>query len=320
MVSFPASGQPEAAPAATGGKAGDTPILIVDDSLLDRRVAGRLLEKRSGWRALFANNGAEALTVLERNCPRAVLTDLRMPEMDGLTLVQQVRAKHPQVPVVLMTGNGSEELAVRALQAGAASYVPKQLLASHLEAALEQVLSASQLEVHRRRMLACLTQRDSRFYLENDATLIPPLVALVQEDLLALQLCDATGATRVGIALQEALLNALYHGNLEIGPGLYQQGAEALAQAAAQRRRLAPYRERRIRLFANVSHAEAVYVVMDQGPGFDPSILPESTDPANLCKGTGRGVILMRTFMDRVLFNTSGNQVTLIKRRERKDD
>jgi CheY-like chemotaxis protein/anti-sigma regulatory factor (Ser/Thr protein kinase) len=294
---------------------GETSVLIADDSLVDRRIAGRLVEKHPGWRAVFAGNGAEALAAIERQPPRVVLTDLQMPVMDGLALVQAVREKFPHVPVILMTRSGSEELAVRALRTGAASYVPKASLASHLVPALEQVLSASQLDVERRKMLSCLTQRDSRFSLENDPGLVPPLVALLQEDLLALRLCDATGATRVGVALQEALENAIYHGNLELHPREGTKG-EALHRIAHERRQLAPYRDRRVRLFANVSRAEAVYVIIDQGPGFDHRALPEPDDNMPLDQATGRGVLLMRAFMDRVSYSPTGNQVTLVKHRD----
>ena len=61
--------------------------------------------------------------------PALVLTDLIMPEMNGLELVKAIREHHPFVPVILMTSKGNEEIAVQALQGGAASYVPKSQLA-----------------------------------------------------------------------------------------------------------------------------------------------------------------------------------------------
>src|SRR5262245_61587475 len=63
-------------------------VLVVDDSLMDQRRAGRLIEKLVGARVVYANNGAQALAVLERERPDIVVTDLQMPEMDGLELVQ----------------------------------------------------------------------------------------------------------------------------------------------------------------------------------------------------------------------------------------
>src|SRR5204863_2609962 len=83
------------------------------------------------------------------------------------------------------------------------------------------------------------------------------------------------------------------------------------------RRSREPYCSRRVHLTALESRAQVVYIIRDEGPGFDPSLLPDPTDPANLEKASGRGLLLVRTFMDEVAFNESGNQITIVKRRER---
>src|SRR5436305_6044686 len=118
-------------------------ILVVDDSPIDAKIAANLIQKRLGLKVLFAGNGVEALEVLTLQQPALVLTDLVMPEMDGLELVGKVRQRHPHLPVVLMTSRGSEEIAMEALKAGAASYVPKSVLQEQLAASLERILAVS---------------------------------------------------------------------------------------------------------------------------------------------------------------------------------
>ncbi|MDP7269286.1 MAG: ATP-binding protein, partial [Pirellulales bacterium] len=76
------------------------------------------------------------------------------------------------------------------------------------------------------------------------------------------------------------------------------------------------YKDRKIEVEIELSPTEAVVTVGDQGSGFDPTSLPDPTDPENLEKISGRGVLLMRSFMDVVEFNAQGNQVKMIKRRK----
>ncbi len=300
---------------------GDSPaILVVDDSQLEQRYVAKLLEAHGGWRIAFARNGVEALESVAQETPAVVLTDMQMPRMDGLTLVERIRDQFPQVPVVLMTGSGSERVAVEALKAGAADYVSKQALAHDLAPVLERVLSVRLAEHRRFRVLAGMIRRSSQFVLENDPSLVPPLVALFREDLIEVGLCDLTGATRAGIALEEALLNAVYHGNLEVSSELRQNGDEPFMRLVNERRGQDPFRKRRVKVTARMSPQRATFVIADQGPGFDISKLPDPTDPRNIDRPSGRGVLLMRTFMTEVRYNPTGNRVTLVKTGDRGGD
>jgi CheY-like chemotaxis protein/anti-sigma regulatory factor (Ser/Thr protein kinase) len=300
-------------------------ILVVDDSAVERHRAGALLEKRpgltdaekrTGLTAVYANNGKEALAVMEKSLPDLVVTDLQMPEMDGLELVEEVRRTYPTVPVILMTAHGSEEIATAALQRGAASYVPKKNLAQDLLETVESILSLTRAAREQQRILECLSQSESHFLLQNDLSLISPLVGYLQANLARMQLCDEVGALRVTVALREALVNAVEHGNLEVPSSLKERDEKAFSQLIEERRRQPPYRERRVHVIAKETPAEAVYVIRDEGSGFNPADLPDPTDPSNLEKTSGRGLLLIRTFMDKVTHNPKGNEVTLVKRRD----
>ncbi len=293
-----------------------TTVLVVDDSPTDRRWAGTVTERATGWKAVYASNGDEALAAIEREHPAMVLTDLMMPGMDGLELIETIRSRYPLVPIVLLTDKGNEELALKALKRGAASYVPKRCLDTDLAETLEQVLAAAQSDRQQQRLLDCMTKLEARFVLENDRTLIPPLIAYFQYQMARFHLCDQTGRVRVGVALEEALLNALFHGNLEVSSELRQSSEEAYHRLADERRRLAPFRERRIHLETCLSREAALFVVRDEGPGFNPANLPDPTDPQNLERTSGRGLLLIQTFMDEVSYNATGNELRMVKRRE----
>lgn len=298
-----------------------TSVLVVDDAAVDRRLAGGILEKHGDITVHYASNGLEAVGHIEQQVPDVVVTDLQMPEMNGLELVEHVRRRYPLLPVILMTAHGSEDIAVQALQRGAASYVTKANLARDLLDTVENVLAVTRADRRHERLMGCVVRNESTFVLDNDASLIPPLVDYLQEYVTRMGLCDETGRIRVGIALEEALLNALYHGNLEISTDQLREASSTLVEQDGPglvdaRRQEAPYKDRKIHVRAVIAPDKAEYTIRDEGPGFDPAVIPDPSDPASLERESGRGLVLMRTFMDDVRFNDSGNEVTMIKRRD----
>ena len=76
-------------------------ILVVDDSATDRRIAGGLLEKQGGWCVGYAGDGQEALDKLQTEVPDLILTDLQMPNVNGLEVVETVKREFPIVPVFI---------------------------------------------------------------------------------------------------------------------------------------------------------------------------------------------------------------------------
>ena len=292
-------------------------VLVVDDSAVDRLRAEKLLAKEIGLTVRSATNGKEALEQLRRELPDIVITDMQMPEMDGLQLVEEIRSKFPAVPVILMTAHGSEELAVQALQRGAASYVPKRNLARDLPETIDSVLGMSKANRGEQRLLECLIDTQSHFVLENDTTVIASLIGHLENNLTRMKLCDENGLIRVAVALREAIVNAMQHGNLEIHSSLREGDEKVFYAQVEERRQTEPYQDRRVHVYAKESHREAYYVVRDEGPGYDPTTLPDPTDPSNIDKPSGRGLLLIRTFMDEVHHNKSGNEITMIKRRDK---
>jgi len=165
----------------------------------------------------------------------------------------------------------------------------------------------------------CLDQNDLRFRLDNDCSLVTPLVGYLQEMIHFMELCTDADRTRLGIALEEALINAIFHGNLEVSSNLRERDDDSYRLLIEERRHKSPYQERRVHVHACLSRDEARFVIRDEGPGFDPHSLPDPTDPSNLDRVCGRGVLLMRTFMDHISYNDRGNEVTMIKLRKSRE-
>ena len=125
-----------------------TVVLVVDDSPVDRHLVGSLLAEEGSLQVEFASHGGEALERVKASPPDIVLSDLQMPGLDGLGLIEALKQSHPQIPIVVMTSKGSEEFAVKALRTGAASYLPKSRLAAELLPTIDEVLSVARADRH----------------------------------------------------------------------------------------------------------------------------------------------------------------------------
>jgi CheY-like chemotaxis protein/anti-sigma regulatory factor (Ser/Thr protein kinase) len=292
-------------------------ILIVDDSPIERRVLGGLLSSNPEWTVEFAGDGTEALELFKVREPDLVLTDFNMPKMDGLQLLNRMKQDFAHIPVILATAEGSEELAVAALQQGADSYVPKTLMARDLNRVVGTVLSASQDRRKTDAVLTSLVQQELRFSFPTDRRMISAAVNTLQNYGVRFGLFSDRERTRVGVALEEAMLNAVIHGNLEVSSKLRDADDGSFERLIAMRVAQAPYRDRRVRVLARFSQNEARFIIRDQGRGFDVSKLPDPTDPENIARAHGRGVLLIRSFMDDVFYNAKGNQVTMVKYRKK---
>ena len=118
-------------------------------------LVSTLLRASTSLQLVFADDGAQAIAQLQSATPDIIVTDMHMPQVDGLRLVEAVRQDFAHVPIVLITGQGSESLAVQALKAGAASYVPKASLSSDLVPTVMHVLSVARADQNVKAVQSC---------------------------------------------------------------------------------------------------------------------------------------------------------------------
>ena len=288
-------------------------IVVVEDNAPERNLVRVLLSEEDDYEVEIVADGKEALEAIKRFPPDLVLTDLRMPGLDGLELVDQIRSHHGNIPVVVMTAYGNEEIACAALRHGAASYVPKRCLSDDLVRTIEEILEMSREQLERQRLATFIDGIEVRLSLENDLELISALIHAVQEHVETMDLWDHTARLQVGMALHEAVANAILHGNLEVPADLRETDLAKYYEVATQRHLESPYCERRVEVKVNLNRSGGIFRVRDAGNGFDPSLLPDPDDVSQLERVRGRGLLLIRTFMDEVRFNEAGNEITLFK-------
>lgn len=292
-----------------------TRILVVDDSASDRMLLTGLLAEDPSLTIFEAVDGNDALLKIEEHSINLVLTDLVMPNMNGIELLHELRKLRPSLPVIVATSQGAADSADEALALGASHFIHKDDAAETLLGTVRSVVAVrdrtngfDSLQGFMRNHSICLE-------IENDNSMITPVIGLLQEQIVNPVFVNDTDRLRIGISLEESLANALYHGNLEISSELREKDdGRGYYQLAEARKKCEPYADRRIRVFASRTDDEIHVSIRDEGCGFDPTTLPDPTDPANMERVHGRGLLLIRTFMDEVNYNEVGNEITMIKR------
>ncbi len=112
-------------------------ILLVDDEEGIRKVLGISLMD-IGYQVITAENGREALAAFRQHTPPIVLTDIKMPLMDGIDLLQYIKAESPDTEVIMLTGHGDMDLAIKCLKLEATDFITKPINDDVLEIALKR--------------------------------------------------------------------------------------------------------------------------------------------------------------------------------------
>ncbi|MCK6509394.1 response regulator [Myxococcota bacterium] len=141
-------------------------VLLVDDDRDVMEPWGRYL-RRKGWEVHVAQSAMEALEWLDEAWCDVVVSDLLMPEVDGLSLLQKIRARDSEQAVVILTGYSTEERAIEAVKWGASGYLLKTSTMSDLSLTLDRVAEQSRLRVQNKRLAQELHTRNRQLEYQN---------------------------------------------------------------------------------------------------------------------------------------------------------
>src|SRR6056297_8254 len=291
-------------------------VLLVEDSPTQAMEIRLMLQDR-GHQVDVVHDAANALVHLATELPDVVVTDLEMPEISGLELVETLQRDYPHLPAILITAQGSEALAVQALRRGAAAYVPKNMLGMLLNATIRDVLGVLRADQSYAQLVDSLVHNRFVFQLPSEPYLVAPLVDLVVQMVSGMSLLSNNELIRFSTALDHAIQNGILHSNLELT-------AEEVARFRAgfgdgiepdfitQRRSELPYRDRRLKIDVQVSEHEIRCVLADEGTGFDAALMQADVESA-IQNEDGQGIALITSFMDEVVVDETGHELVMVK-------
>jgi len=152
-------------------------ILVVDDEPQIRLLLQEIL-KREGYEVDAASSGEEALEKLTGGAYRMVITDLRMPGMDGFGLISAIRNVQPEIATIMITAYATVETAVQALCHGADDYVTKPFDNNELRKVVSRILEAQQLKAQNKTLYQQLQQANEELLQQKRETASPPKESL----------------------------------------------------------------------------------------------------------------------------------------------
>ncbi len=135
-------------------------ILIVDDEQSILQALSAIL-RDEGYRVTEAPDGVSAMKAVAKEPPSVMLLDIWMPEQDGLETLRRIRDSAPQVPVIMMSGHGTIETAIKAIKLGAYDYIEKPLSLDKVLLLVKHAIDTKRLTEENRRLKAVVTQRSA---------------------------------------------------------------------------------------------------------------------------------------------------------------
>jgi DNA-binding response OmpR family regulator len=248
-----------------------------------------------------------------------VISDINMDGLDGFDVIHKVKAMQPRLPVVLMTGQGSVDYAIRAMRMGASNLFVKPIAIRDLVQSVFHLVDMHRDFRLEDSGLRGLVNERRHFLFRSDELDVPSLVRHLTDRLVPMGFASTSNLDVIAMALHEALVNALEHGNLELESTLKGDlfALEDPYSKLREERMADPIFAGRlieIRLAMDTERFELE--ISDEGRGFDTSqvsALPMGSDMGSHC---GRGLPLIFLVMDEVHFNDKGNQIRLVLRRK----
>ena len=293
-------------------------ILVVDDEKMIRDLLVDILSDSGEYRVLTAVNGKDALNICQEEEVDLVFTDLRMPEMGGMELLEELRKRNPDIPVVILTGYGKKEDVIHALRLGASNFLMKPQEMEMVHTIAGKILRMKHKERLEQRIFDFFLEEQQSYLIPCDLKFTLPLIDLVTEKVGRVGICNLMELMNVRLALDEALVNSIVHGSLEIpslAKGNTLEGLVHFNEIVKERSRIPPYCNRKVKVAMHLTSDYDIFSIEDEGPGFNWRQVPQNFEDTDLMENHGRGLILIRAFMSSMEFNEKGNQITMLKLR-----
>jgi sigma-B regulation protein RsbU (phosphoserine phosphatase) len=292
---------------------GKNRILIVDDEEILRNLIVKFMRKE-GYEPIEAADGETAIELYRITTPTVVLSDVRMPGIDGIKLLNEIKKIDPQAVIILMTGFGDEQTLLEALRGGATNFFKKPFNFREVADVINSIIK-HKMEIDTSCFFSpALVEEAKQFELYTGNANIFPIINQISIHLR--NIFPRSDIINLKIGIEEMITNAIEHGNLHI---TFEEKNKAIAKGRFGKlikERLEKKNNYKKKVYiASLLQKDLLKVIIrDEGDGFDWRSLPEPGS-SNFLSFNGRGIFLTKIFYDEVIFTEEGNEVTIIKYR-----
>jgi len=289
-------------------------VLVVEDDRPSREFLVKTLE-RQGYEIRAGEDGVRGLELFKEFQPHLVFSDIRMPRMDGLEMLRQIRRLSSDAIVVMTTAFGSEEYTLQALRLQADDYLKKPLRFKDLLPLLSKYADVVANRTLESQVLGMVLFRKLIISFDNRFELIGKIIdRLMIETGGAIPVEERLG---VHLGLVELVANAIEHGNLEISfdekTACLEKDPRGMEGLLSERLADPRFGSRRVLVEFLMDQEVCRWTITDEGKGFDIRSIPDPTKDENLFAMHGRGIMLSRMKFDELTYLGTGNQVQAVK-------
>lgn len=287
-------------------------ILIVEDDFPSRQLLKITLE-REAYSPFVASNGKAGLELFIEHKPDIVISDVRMPEMDGLELLEKIRMISKDVIIVIITGHGNEELAIQSLKLGANNYIKKPIEIADLKAHIRRYYNIIKEKKINTNIPEFVVERNMSFEFCTDLNIVPAISKfLVKKIPNNVSYRDKVG---IELGLSELIQNSMEHGNMGIS---FEMKSEALKNNNLQdlyntKMSDISISQKKVRISFTYNSGNSEWIIEDEGNGFDWNKYTSVTNDVFSENLSGRGIYISRLQFDDMNYFDNGRKVVVSK-------
>lgn len=265
-------------------------ILIVDDEKNILKLLSHELESMN-FKTITVETAENALEIINKQNVDIIILDLILPFMSGLEFMKKLKESQIYIPTIVITGFATRQNAISAIKLGAVNYITKPFELEEISRGISKIIKTFPLSfspLSKNYKEPTNEYKTIEINIPSDIELIRGVSTRILEEAFSNGIINKENEMPIRLALDEALANAIEHGN--------NYGVQKL-----------------VNIKCTFASDKLEITIKDEGRGFSPEAVFDPRDEENILASGGRGIFLIKCYMDEVKFNKQGNEITMIK-------